>query len=164
MGTLMVDFITSLDGYAAAEGWPGFWGMEGPEYLGWLGEAPEREHATLMGANTYRLMSGFSESVDDDRLRRPGPDVEGGLLLDLGSPAVVGQLDAGHRGPGGRRPSDEAGWQQPAAHPRQHHLVSDPAVGWARGSLPCGRLPGDHRDHGQDSGSTTTIRTSPSRW
>ena len=29
MPDLMVDFITSLDGYAAAEGWPGFWGMEG---------------------------------------------------------------------------------------------------------------------------------------
>jgi hypothetical protein len=26
MGTLMVDFITSLDGYGAAEGWPGFLG------------------------------------------------------------------------------------------------------------------------------------------
>ena len=38
MQTLMVDFIISLDGYGAAEGWPGFWGMEGPEYLGWLGE------------------------------------------------------------------------------------------------------------------------------
>ena len=66
MPDLMVDFITSLDGYAAGEGWPGFWGMEGPEYLAWLGDAPEREHTTLMGANTYRLMSGFSESVDDD--------------------------------------------------------------------------------------------------
>jgi hypothetical protein len=41
MGTLMVDFITSLDGYGAAEGWPGWWGMESPEYLGWLGEQPE---------------------------------------------------------------------------------------------------------------------------
>jgi len=28
MGTLMVDFITSLDGYGAAEGWPGWWGMQ----------------------------------------------------------------------------------------------------------------------------------------
>ena len=28
MGTLMIDFITSLDGYGAAEGWPGWWGME----------------------------------------------------------------------------------------------------------------------------------------
>lgn len=29
---LLVDFITSLDGYGAAEGWPGWWGLEGPEY------------------------------------------------------------------------------------------------------------------------------------
>jgi hypothetical protein len=33
MPELLVDFITSLDGYGAAEGWPGFWGLEGPEYL-----------------------------------------------------------------------------------------------------------------------------------
>ena len=37
MPELMIDFITSLDGYGAAEGWPGFWGLEGPEYLAWLG-------------------------------------------------------------------------------------------------------------------------------
>jgi dihydrofolate reductase len=58
MRELMVDFITSLDGYASADGWPGFWGLEGPEYLAWLGEQPEVTY--LMGANTYRLMSGFS--------------------------------------------------------------------------------------------------------
>lgn len=57
---LLVDFITSLDGYAAAEGWPGFWGLEGPEYLAWLGEQPERDYTILMGANTYRLMYGFA--------------------------------------------------------------------------------------------------------
>jgi hypothetical protein len=39
MPELLVDFITSLDGYASAEGWPGWWGLEGPEYLAWLGEA-----------------------------------------------------------------------------------------------------------------------------
>ena len=33
MPELLVDFITSLDGYASGEGWPGFWGLEGPEYL-----------------------------------------------------------------------------------------------------------------------------------
>jgi len=27
----MVDFIMSLDGYGAAEGWHGYWGMEGTE-------------------------------------------------------------------------------------------------------------------------------------
>ena len=58
MPNLTVDFIISLDGYAAAEGWPGFWGMEGPEYLGWLEE--QEEHTALMGATTYRLMSGFA--------------------------------------------------------------------------------------------------------
>src|SRR5947208_5848405 len=58
MSELLVDFITSLDGYASAEGWPGFWGRQGPEYLAWLGEQPEVTY--LMGANTYRLMSGFA--------------------------------------------------------------------------------------------------------
>ena len=60
---LLVDFITSLDGYGAAEGWPGFWGLEGPEYLGWLAQAPERDYTILMGANTYRLFSGFAAQV-----------------------------------------------------------------------------------------------------
>ena len=58
MPELLVDFITSLDGYASADGWPGFWGLQGPEYLAWLGEQPEATY--LMGANTYRLMSGFA--------------------------------------------------------------------------------------------------------
>ena len=58
MRELLVDFITSLDGYASAEGWPGWWGLQGPEYLAWLGEQPEVTY--VMGANTYRLMSGFA--------------------------------------------------------------------------------------------------------
>ena len=58
MRELLVDFITSLDGYASGEGWPGWWGLQGPEYLAWLGEQPEVTY--LMGANTYRLMSGFA--------------------------------------------------------------------------------------------------------
>ena len=60
MQELLVDFITSLDGYGAAEGWPGWWGLQAPEYLSWLAEAPERDYTILMGANTYRLMSGFA--------------------------------------------------------------------------------------------------------
>ncbi|MGW3991247.1 dihydrofolate reductase family protein [Streptomyces sp. NPDC004830] len=58
MSELLIDFITSLDGHASGKGWPGFWGLEGPEYLAWLGEQPEATY--LMGANTYRLMSGFA--------------------------------------------------------------------------------------------------------
>ncbi|MGE0135231.1 MAG: dihydrofolate reductase family protein [Dehalococcoidia bacterium] len=63
MQELLVDFITSLDGYASAEGWPGWWGVEGPEYLRWLEEQPERDYTLLMGATTYRLMSGFAETA-----------------------------------------------------------------------------------------------------
>ena len=58
MSELLVDFITSLDGYASADGWPGWWGLQGPEYLAWLDEQPAPTY--LMGANTYRLMSGFA--------------------------------------------------------------------------------------------------------
>lgn len=73
MPELLIDFITSLDGYAAAEGWPGWWGLEGPEYLGWLGEQPEADYTMVMGANTYRLMSGFAEKGE------PGTDVLAGF-------------------------------------------------------------------------------------
>jgi dihydrofolate reductase len=62
MSELMVDFITSLDGYAAAEGWPGWWGLEGPEYLAWLEEDAKNESTLLMGSTTYRLMHGFAAS------------------------------------------------------------------------------------------------------
>jgi dihydrofolate reductase len=69
MPELLIDFITSLDGYAAAEGWPGWWGLEGPEYLGWLGEQPEADYTVLMGATTYRVMSGLAAEGE------PGTDV-----------------------------------------------------------------------------------------
>lgn len=60
MPDLLVDFITSLDGYGAADGWPGWWGLEGPDYLAWLGEEPDADSTVLMGANTYRLMAGLA--------------------------------------------------------------------------------------------------------
>ncbi|WP_024820941.1 dihydrofolate reductase family protein [Arthrobacter sp. 31Y] len=64
--TLMVDLIISLDGYASAEGWPGWWGLEGPEYLAWLDEEGKKEFTTLMGATTYRVMSSMSEQASED--------------------------------------------------------------------------------------------------
>ena len=73
MPELLVDFITSLDGYGAAEGWPGWWGLEGPEYLAWLNEQLDPNETVLMGANTYRLMSGFAADGE------PGTDVLAGL-------------------------------------------------------------------------------------
>jgi dihydrofolate reductase len=73
MPELMIDFITSLDGYGAAEGWPGWWGLEGPEYLAWLGDQPEASYTVLMGANIYRLMSGLATEGE------PGTDVLAGF-------------------------------------------------------------------------------------
>ncbi|HET7515824.1 MAG TPA: dihydrofolate reductase family protein [Gaiella sp.] len=73
MPELMIDFITSLDGYGAAEGWPGFWGLEGPEYLAWLGDQPEGASTVLMGASTYRLMSRFAAQGE------PGTDELAGM-------------------------------------------------------------------------------------
>ena len=66
MSSLTVDFIISLDGYGAAKGWPGYWGMEGPEYLAWIKEDGEPDHTVLLGATTYRLMSDFAAKMPDD--------------------------------------------------------------------------------------------------
>lgn len=62
LAQLRVDLIVSLDGYAAAEGRPGWWGLEGPEYLAWLEQegVAEPDRTVLLGANTYRLMSQMS--------------------------------------------------------------------------------------------------------
>ncbi|MDQ6695981.1 MAG: dihydrofolate reductase family protein [Actinomycetota bacterium] len=73
MPELLIDFITSLDGYAAADDWPGWWGMEGPEYMAWLGEQPEAEYSVLLGATTYRVMSGYAAEGE------PGTDALAGL-------------------------------------------------------------------------------------
>jgi dihydrofolate reductase len=73
MTELLIDFITSLDGYAAADGWPGWWGLEGPEYLAWLGKQPEADYNVLMGATTYRVMSGFAAEGE------PGTDALAGM-------------------------------------------------------------------------------------
>jgi dihydrofolate reductase len=61
MPELLIDFITSLDGYASAEGWPGLWGLGGPEYLAWLQAQPEADFTVLMGATTYRVMSRLAD-------------------------------------------------------------------------------------------------------
>jgi len=63
MAELMVDLIITLDGCASGEGWPGWWGLEGPEYLAWLQQEARTQRTYLLGANTYRLMSGMSDDA-----------------------------------------------------------------------------------------------------
>jgi dihydrofolate reductase len=87
MPELLVDFITSLDGYGAAEGWPGWWGQEGPEYLAWLADQPEGNYTVLMGATTYRLMYGFASSGE------PGTDALAGMSKVVFSSTLPGPLE-----------------------------------------------------------------------
>src|ERR687890_574604 len=110
MPELLVDFITSLDGYGAAEGWPGLWGLEGPEYLAWLDDEAGREHTLLMGANTYRLMSGMAAANADD-------------------PVDVGQHATRRLRHGRGRAGDEGERLQPPAHHGQPRSVPVPADG-----------------------------------
>src|SRR4029079_10181455 len=86
MPKLMIDFVTALDGYGAAEGWPGLWGRGGPEYLAWLEDQPEADYTILMGANTYRLMSGFAATGE------PGMDALAGLPKVVFSRALAEPL------------------------------------------------------------------------
>src|ERR687883_1331139 len=88
MPELVIDFITSLDGYGAAEGWPGWWGLEGPEYVAWLGEQPERDYTILLGANTYRLMSGFAAESEASASVETTTD-EGAAMAELARASKV---------------------------------------------------------------------------
>ena len=58
MPELLVDFITSLDGYAPARAGPAGGASKGPSTSRGSASSPRR--LILMGANTYRLMSGFA--------------------------------------------------------------------------------------------------------
>jgi dihydrofolate reductase len=70
MSTLTIDLISSLDGFAAAENWPGYWGKEGPEYLAWVQEKLAEDHTIVMGANTYRIMSQIMSEEQDPSVVR----------------------------------------------------------------------------------------------
>ena len=148
MPTLMVDFIISLDGYGSAEGWPGFWGMEVPEYLDWIGQESENEHTTLMGATTYRLMSGFATEMPDEaglaELTAMRKVVFSSTLEEpLGwanSELVAGDAVAAVQDMKQRELAAPA-------HARQRQPLPVAARSRPRGPLPRRRLPRHHRRH-----------------
>jgi dihydrofolate reductase len=87
MRELLIDFGTTLDGYASGDGWPGWWGLEGPEYLAWLGEQPSVTY--LMGANTYRLMTGFASGEMPPGIDELPPEEESSVDELTRAPKVV---------------------------------------------------------------------------
>lgn len=70
MSTLTIDLFSSLDGFAAAENWPGYYGKEGPELMARLEEKLAEDHVIVMGANTYRAMSQIVANQDDPTFAR----------------------------------------------------------------------------------------------
>jgi dihydrofolate reductase len=70
VSTLTIDFFSSLDGFGGAEGWPGYYGKEGPELMAWLEEKLAEDHVIAMGANTYRMMSEIVTQGDDPTFAR----------------------------------------------------------------------------------------------
>jgi dihydrofolate reductase len=70
MSTLTLDFFSSLDGYGGADGWPGYYGKEGPELMAWLEEKLAEDHVIVMGAATYRAMSQIVAEHEDPTFAR----------------------------------------------------------------------------------------------
>ena len=63
--TLTVDFFSSLDGYGSAEGWPGYWGKEGPELIADRVRTFEQDQVLVFGATTFREFTKFVTMFDE---------------------------------------------------------------------------------------------------
>jgi dihydrofolate reductase len=63
--TLTVDFFCSLDGYGSAEGWPGYWGKEGPELIEDLVRKYAQDQVLVYGGTTFRQFSKFVKIFDE---------------------------------------------------------------------------------------------------
>jgi hypothetical protein len=88
-------------------------GLEGPEYMAWLDQSPERHDTALMGATTYRLMSDFAATSGDPSFAQLTEMSKVVLLLDAEEPVGVGEHALGRPGPGRGRAVDEGRWRPP---------------------------------------------------
>jgi dihydrofolate reductase len=69
--TFTVDFFCSLDGYGMANGWPGYWGKEGPEVREDRVRTFAQDQVLVFGATTFRQFREFVDVFDEpyfDRL------------------------------------------------------------------------------------------------
>lgn len=63
--TLTVDFFCSLDGYGSAEGWPGYWGKEGPEVVQDRVDTFAQDQVLVFGAHTFAAFAKFVKIFDE---------------------------------------------------------------------------------------------------
>lgn len=69
--TFTVDYFCTLDGYGMAEGWPGYWGKEGPELIEDRVRTSAQDQVLVFGATTFRQFRKFVTMFDEpyyDRL------------------------------------------------------------------------------------------------
>ncbi|MGI5204851.1 dihydrofolate reductase family protein [Spirillospora sp. CA-108201] len=63
--TFTVDYFCSLDGYGMAEGWPGYWGKEGPELIEDRVRTFAQDQVLVFGATTFRQFRTFVGMFDE---------------------------------------------------------------------------------------------------
>ncbi|WP_280331927.1 dihydrofolate reductase family protein [Nocardia wallacei] len=63
--TFTVDFFSTVDGYGMAEGWPGYWGKEGPELIEDRVRTFAQEQVLVFGATTFREFRQFVTEYDE---------------------------------------------------------------------------------------------------
>ena len=63
--TFTVDFFCSVDGYGSAEGWPGYWGKEGPELIEDRVRTFAQDQVLVFGATTFREFRKFVAEYDE---------------------------------------------------------------------------------------------------
>lgn len=63
--TFTVDFFCTLDGYGSAEGWPGYWGKEGPELIEDRVRTFAQDQVLVFGATTFREFRHFVTEFDE---------------------------------------------------------------------------------------------------
>jgi len=65
MATLTVDFFMSVDGNGSAEGWPGYWGKEGPDIREDRVRTFAQDQVLVFGATTFRQFRKFVVENDE---------------------------------------------------------------------------------------------------
>lgn len=63
--TFTVDFFCSVDGYGSAEGWPGYWGKEGPELIQDRVQTFSQDQVLVFGATTFQEFRTYVTQFDE---------------------------------------------------------------------------------------------------
>jgi dihydrofolate reductase len=65
---LISDLFVTVDGYARGRNSPAFFGYGGPDLHAWIDEQTSRPQVTVMGANTYRVLSVMADDPSSSRM------------------------------------------------------------------------------------------------